>query len=131
MNACGWAWRGVDAGEGEGEGVRVRVMCPIPNLAHLLFQARVHPYSIRKDRPDPPTHRDLHLLWVVDCPNTNLLAGLSAVSQELLALLAHQQGETDGEPLACVPKELADERDRETDVIPRAEGEVFECRTEE
>jgi hypothetical protein len=123
---CGMVWYGV-----VWRGMAWWCVRSITDLAHLLFQARVHPDPIRKDRPDPPTHRDPHLLLVVDCPDANLFAGVSAVSQELLALLAHQQGETDGEPLARVPEEFADEGHRETDVIPRAEGEVFECWAEE
>jgi hypothetical protein len=79
-------------------------------------------HSVGEDRLHSPAHCHLHLGGIVDRPDANLLAGLSALLQEFLALLAHEQSKVDGESITGVPEVCADNIGRKPNMIPAEKG---------
>jgi len=99
--------------------------------AHLFAERGKGTDAVREDRLDSPRHGHLHLAWIVDGPNADLLPGFPALLQELLSLGAHEQRKVYREAVTRVPKVGSDDVGREADMIAAEQREVVVCSSQE
>jgi hypothetical protein len=88
-------------------------------------------HAIRQNGLDAPADSNLHLFFVVDCPNGDFFAVGSAFFQKRLTVSAYHERECHGEAINRIPEVMPRESDAESNMESTKRRKMRQRRWEE